>query len=81
MSAGPTVAYAGMTHLGLCSAVASASKGFTTVGFDLDAALVANLDTGQLPVVEPDLDTVLRENRSRISFTANAKRLATCDLI
>ena len=81
MSASPTVAYAGMTHLGLCSAVASASKGFTTIGFDPDAALVANLDAGRLPVVEPDLDAILSDNRNRISFTADAKRLSACDLI
>ena len=52
MSAPPVIAYAGMTHLGLCSAIAAASKGFVTLGFDPDADLVARLDAGRLPVVE-----------------------------
>jgi UDPglucose 6-dehydrogenase len=48
----PVVGYVGMTHLGLCSAVAAASKGFVTRAIDRDSALVARLDAGQLPVVE-----------------------------
>ena len=56
----PVVGYAGMTHLGLCSAVAAASKGFPRRAIDRDPALVARLDAGQLPVVEPGLDDLLR---------------------
>ena len=41
---GPVVGYVGMTHLGLCSAVAAASKGFATRAVDRDAALVARLE-------------------------------------
>ena len=62
----PTVAYAGMTHLGLCSAIAAASKGFTTFGFTPDRALAAAIEAGRLPVVEPDLDALLAAHRSRI---------------
>jgi UDPglucose 6-dehydrogenase len=81
MSARPTIGYAGMTHLGLCSSIAAASKGFATIGFDADAALIGRLDAGQLPVVEPDLDDLLRDNRARMSFTADTARLAECDVI
>jgi UDPglucose 6-dehydrogenase len=77
----PRVAYAGMTHLGICSAIASASKGFTTVGFAPDAALVARLESGNLPVTEPELDDLLRDNRTRMSFTADAEKLRECNLI
>ena len=77
----PTIGYAGMTHLGLCSAVAAASKGFVTLGFDPDAALVGRLEAGELPVVEPDLDDLLREHRKRISFSADPARLAACDVV
>jgi UDPglucose 6-dehydrogenase len=77
----PRVAYAGMTHLGLCSAIAAASKGFATLGFDTDAALVARLEPGNLPVVEPELDDLLRANRARMTFSADAARLRDCDLI
>ena len=77
----PTVGYAGMTHLGLCSAIGGASKGFDMVCFDADAALVERLNAGRLPVVEPELDDMLRDNRGRISFTADAAGLRTCDLV
>lgn len=77
----PTVGYAGMTHLGLCSAIGGASKGFDMVCFDADAALVERLKAGQLPVVEPDLDDMLRDNRARVRFTADAAGLKACDLV
>jgi UDPglucose 6-dehydrogenase len=77
----PRVAYAGMTHLGLCSSIAAASKGFATLGFDTDAALVARLEPGNLPVVEPGLDDLLRANRARMTFSADPARLRDCDLV
>src|SRR5919197_1070415 len=77
----PTIGYAGMTHLGLCSAIASASKGFTTLGFDPDAVLVGKLTAGELPVVEPELGDLLAANRARISFSADGASLAQCDVI
>ena len=75
------IGYVGMTHLGLCSAIAAASKGFATCAIDRDAALVARLDAGELPVVEPGLDDLLREHRARIRFSADAAELGTCDVI
>lgn len=77
----PAIGYVGMTHLGLCSSIAAASKGFTTLCFDPQAELVAKLDAGQLPVVEPELDDLLRNNRVRISFSADAARLRACDIV
>ena len=77
----PVIGYAGMTHLGLCSAVAAASKSFVTVGYDPDSALVGKLAAGELPVVEPGLDDLLRGNRARITFTADRTKLRECDLI
>src|SRR6187401_3387655 len=77
----PRVGYAGMTHLGLCSAIAAASKGFATLGFDTDAALVARLEPGNLPVVEPGLDDLLRANRARMVCSADPARLQDCDLV
>ena len=77
----PRVAYAGMTHLGLCSAVVAASKGFATLGLDTDAAFAARLEPGNLPVVEPDLDDLLRVNRARMTFSADVARLRDCDLV
>ena len=77
----PTIAYAGMTHLGLCSAIAAASKGFPTLGFSQDAALITALSAGNLPVVEPELDDLLATNHERLSFTTDPTRLTTADVV
>jgi UDPglucose 6-dehydrogenase len=77
----PIVAYVGMTHLGLCSAVAAASKGFEIRAVDRDVALVARLEAGQLPVVEPGLDDLLATHHTQIRFTSDASILRGCDLI
>jgi UDPglucose 6-dehydrogenase len=77
----PRVAYAGLTHLGICSAAAAASKGAATLGFDRDAGLVARLDRGEATVVEPGLDALLREHRRQLAFTTDVAELAGCDLI
>ncbi len=63
MTASPKIAYVGMTHLGLCSSISAASKGFQTLGFDVDPDLVGQLEQGRLPVNEPELDDLLRDNR------------------
>jgi UDPglucose 6-dehydrogenase len=78
---GPVVGYVGMTHLGLCSAIAAASKGFATRAIDRDAALIAQLNAGALPVVEPDLDNLLAAHRAQIKFSADAAELRACDVI
>src|SRR5262249_34124609 len=70
-----------MTHLGIVSAAAVAGHGFDTLCFDADAALIAKLTRGELPVSEPDLPELLRENGRRQSFTAAAADLGRCDLV
>ncbi len=81
MTMTPRIAYVGMTHLGICSAIAAASKGFPTTGFFNDAEVIARLNAGQLPVVEPQLDDLLRDNRARINFSSDPAALRDCDLI
>ncbi len=75
------VGYAGMTHLGLNSAVAAADRGFNLVCYDPDPLHVAALARGELQITEPDLPELLGKNAHRIRFTADASALATCDLV
>lgn len=77
----PTVGFVGMTHLGLISAVAGAEQGFDMVCFDPDSALVARIAGGTLPVVEPQLDTLVARNAPRLTFTASPDRLRDCDVV
>lgn len=79
--ADPVIAYCGLTHLSLCYGVAAAEKGFRTILFDPDAARVAPVEQGILPVKEPDLDDLFARNRSRLQLTHDATALAAADLV
>src|SRR5262245_27219724 len=76
-----TVGFAGMTHLGLVSATAVASKGFATICYDANTDLIAALSRGQLPVLEPDLPELLAANGSRQRFSAELSSLGACDVV
>jgi UDPglucose 6-dehydrogenase len=75
------IGYAGMTHLGLNSAAAAAEKGFETICFDPDPAVVVKLNSGVLPVMEPGLQQLLEKNRARIRFTSDSGDLIRCDVV
>ncbi len=77
----PKIGYAGLTHLGLCSAIGAAAKGFHVVGFCEDAEVVDSIAAGRLPVVEPGLEAAFSSHRSRLSFSSDAQDLAACDLV
>ena len=76
-----TVGFAGMTHLGLVSASVCASKGFRTVCFDTDAALIQALQGGVLHVEEPDLANLVRSNGDRQMFASDPEALEACDVV
>ena len=75
------VGFAGLTHLGLNSAIGAAEKGFDIVGFDPDATYVAQLNRGDLPIVEPQLPELLAKNKKRIHFTDRVEDLQRCPLV
>lgn len=75
------VGFAGMTHLGLNSAVATAEKGFQVVCFDPDPDRIKAINSGRLPVVEPDLPELLARNSERLSFSSDIKDIERCQVI
>ncbi|MEW5984304.1 MAG: nucleotide sugar dehydrogenase [Acidobacteriota bacterium] len=75
------IGYAGLTHLGLVSSAAAASKGFDVVAFDPEPDLVARLQTGHMPVVEPGLPEMLDEQSTRITLTADPAALGRCRVV
>lgn len=76
-----TIGFAGLTHLGLVSAVAAAAKGFPVVAFDPDPATVAALAAGVLPVTEPGLPALFDQTRPRLRLTADPADLAGCAVV
>ena len=75
------IGFAGLTHLGLVSAAATAEKGFSVVAFDPDRALVDKVAAGRLPVSEPGLDDLLARRREKLRYGADAAALRGCDVV
>src|SRR5690348_13313705 len=75
------VGFAGMTHLGIVSAIATAARGVSVMGYDGDKRLVSRLEGQNLPILEPDLDGLLAANRDRICFTAAPSDLSGCEVV
>src|SRR5438105_8165451 len=75
------VGFAGMTHLGVVSAVATSARGFSVLGYDQDNELIARLRSGAMPVIEPQLNDLAAEHRERIAFTTECGDLTRCDVV
>ncbi len=77
----PVIGFAGMTHLGVVSAVAAAARGFKVVCYGADAAVVAGLAKGKPPVVEPNLDRLLKRHAKFLSFSGDVAALGACNVV
>ncbi len=77
----PTVGIAGLSHLGLVTGAELAERGFRVIGYDPDAAAVAEIAAGRLPVSEPGLSELIDAAGDRWSVTADAAALAAADLV
>ncbi|HXC79272.1 MAG TPA: nucleotide sugar dehydrogenase [Candidatus Acidoferrum sp.] len=77
----PRIGFAGMTHLGLVSAVAASEKGFGVVCFDPEAGHVRLLTEGRWPIAEAQLDELAVKNRGRLRFSADPVALRACDIV
>ncbi len=76
-----TVGFAGLSHLGIVSSAATASKGFDVVAYDPDPTRCAELEAGRLPIVEHGLPELLVSHRARLRLTHEPTDLRTCELI
>lgn len=75
------IGFAGLTHLGIVSSIATASKGYDVVAYDPNLSLCHDLTNGRLPIFEPDLSELLAACQPRIRFTADTAALNECKLI
>lgn len=77
----PRIGFAGLSHLGIISAIATAAQGFAVSGYDPDRRIVAGLSAGAAPIAEPGLDTLLAANAARLQFGDSPAVLASCDIV
>ena len=77
----PVIGIAGLTHLGINTAVATAAKGFTVLGYHSDYQLVAQLNNGKPNVLEPQLSELMAKHKEKLSFSAELSCLNSCDIV
>lgn len=75
------IGFAGLTHLGIISSVASAAKGYHVIGFHDDTELISKLNKADFPVQEPQLNELFLEYRERITFSADVADLSKCQIV
>lgn len=75
------IGFAGLSHLGIVSSIATASKGFEVIAYDQRSDLCGDLAVERLPILEPDLSELLTASRTRLRFTADLTALSACDVI
>ena len=68
----PRVNVVGLGKLGAPLAAVLASRGFTVIGLDVNKTFVDALNAGKMPIVEPQLNELIAENRERLSATMDA---------
>jgi len=77
-----TVGVIGLGYVGLPLAVTAAARGFSVLGFDVDATKFEYLDRGESyieAVTDADLDDEIKAGR--FSWTGDFARLSTCSVI
>jgi UDPglucose 6-dehydrogenase len=73
----------GLWHLGSVTAASLAALGHRVVGFDYDAATVANLAQGVAPVFEPGLEDLIRRGLAsgNLTFSAESDCLSAAEVL
>ena len=65
------IAVAGTGYVGLVTGVCLASKGHMVTCVDVDERKLDMLKAGQIPIYEPGLEDLLKENRDHMVFTSD----------
>ncbi|HEV2426205.1 MAG TPA: nucleotide sugar dehydrogenase [Terriglobia bacterium] len=64
-----TVSIIGLGKLGIPMAACLAAKGLSVIGVDVDPGRVEAINRGRAPIVEPALDSLIKDGRSRLTAT------------
>ncbi len=73
----------GLGYVGLCTAVTFASRGFKTVGIDVERQKVASIKAGNVPIHEPKMDQLLRRglHSGSLEVTDEFSQLSKADTV
>ena len=77
----PNIGFAGLTHLGINSAVASAAKGFKTYCYHNDPKTINRLNNNDVVVTEPKLPDYFEKHKDNLFFSSDPKILNNCDIV
>src|SRR3990167_4042967 len=79
----PIIGFAGMSHLGVNTAAATAERGFDTLCYDMDESLIQKLNEQELLIIEPGLPELFSKNilANRLKFSDNVRQLYDCDIV
>jgi UDPglucose 6-dehydrogenase len=75
------IGFVGLSHLGIVSSIAVASKGFKVIAYDPRSDVTASLQRGEIPVHEVDLPELLERSKNQIQFTSTPNDLARCQVV
>lgn len=70
------LAVIGLFHLGSVFSIGFASLGYRVLGLDQDKSIIKKLDQNKIPLHEPGLDELLKNNKKNISFTSDFSGLS-----
>ena len=75
------IGFIGMSHLGICHAIAAAEKGFVVKCFDENSNKIKKLNKGFIDFFEPNLDKIFKKNKEKIIFVDSIFDMLDCDLV
>jgi UDPglucose 6-dehydrogenase len=77
-----SVSIVGLGYVGLCTAATFASRGFRTIGIDIDEARVRQIRKGKAPLHEPQLDEMLKTavKKKLLDITTDISSAADTDM-
>jgi UDPglucose 6-dehydrogenase len=75
------VAFFGMSHLGIVSAISLATKDFQCFGVDTNSSLINDLNLRKWPILEPNLDELFENAKNNLTFTSDINILKNCEII
>ncbi|MHB1813158.1 MAG: 3-hydroxyacyl-CoA dehydrogenase NAD-binding domain-containing protein, partial [Thermoplasmataceae archaeon] len=71
----------GLGYVGLVTAAVLANNGNEVIGIDVAEERIEKLNSGIMPIYEPDLKDRVESAGKNLHFTSNFRCLMTCDAV